>query len=361
MGMKDDPTPVVFDTDFHVNESLDFLIPYLAEPYQTAHERAYSDFYRDPFPQAGWFAPDRLGKQAPRQVHDEADAASAMDEFNIDYALVQPSSSMHLGSVHHPEFATALANAYNEWALNEVLNAEKGIYGSILVAPQRPEYAAAEIREKKDRDEFISVVIPSGGVNPPLGNRRYHPIYEAAEEAGLPVTMHNAVTMIMTSFPQLFQGFSRNLTCHATLHPMQHMAHLADMIVQGIPVRFPELEVVMQEAGIGWIPFMMRRLDNEYLNHRSDAPMLEKMPSEYIRDQFYFSTQPFEAAQEQTYVEAMVELIGTDGLMFATDYPHFDFDNTDDIMRRLRQLPEGEREKIAGQTALDLFDVNHDV
>ncbi|WP_135824989.1 amidohydrolase family protein [Halorussus ruber] len=361
MGEVDNDGPIVFDTDFHLNEGMEHLVPYLVDPYKTLYERDYGEEYRDPFPQAGWFAPDRMGKQSPRQVQTREDVSDAMAEFDIDYALIQPSNCMHLGSVHHDEFATALANAYNEWASNEILDSEKGIYGSILVAPQRPETAAAEIRDRKDADEFVSVGIPSGGVHPPLGNRRYHPIYEAAEEAGLPIVMHNAVTTIMTAFPQLFQEFSRNLTCHATLHPMQQMVHLADMIVQGIPVEFPNLKIVMQEAGVGWIPFMMRRLDNEYLNHRSDAPMLEKMPSEYIEDQFYFSSQPFEAVQEQKYVEYVVELVGSDSLMFATDYPHFDFDNTEDVMNRLQRLPEAEREKIAGKTALDVFDIDqHD-
>ena len=360
MAARGSVDATVVDTDFHVNEDMDTLVEYLVDPYRTVYERSYGDFNPNPYPQAGWFAPDRMGKQAPRTVQTEADVREAMDRFELDYAVVQPSASMHLGAHHHDEFATALAHAYNEYALQEVLAPEEGIYGSILVAPQRPETAAAEIRSRRDEAAFSSVAIPSGGVHPPLGNRCYHPIYEAAAEAGLPVTMHNAVTMLMMTFPFQHRGYSRNLTAHATLHPMQHMSHMADMIVQGIPVEFPDLKIVMQEAGVGWIPFMMRRLDNEYLNHRSDAPMLEQMPSEYIRDQFYFSTQPFEAVKETAYVEAMIELVGTDTLMFATDYPHFDFDNTADVINRLRQVPDEEREKLAGLTALSAFDIDHD-
>jgi predicted TIM-barrel fold metal-dependent hydrolase len=142
---------------------------------------------------------------------------------------------------------------------------------------------------------------------------------------------------------------------------MQHMSHLSDMIVQGIPVRHPDLQIVIQEGGVGWIPFMMRRLDNEYLNHRSDAPMLEEMPSDYIRRQFYFTTQPFEGQQEPDYVKYMIDLIGVDNILFSTDYPHFDFDNTEAIMNRLSQLPPEDQKNIMGSTAMDLFNINHEI
>jgi predicted TIM-barrel fold metal-dependent hydrolase len=352
----------IFDSDFHLTETFSQIVEYLDDPYKSIYKRDSANIgSRTPFPDPGWFSPDIMGKHSIKQNLSKEHVIDAMEEYNLDCILIQPSMSLHLGMVHHDELATAVANAYNEWVLDKIIDVDRGIYGSILVAPQRPKDAAAEINDRKSERGFVSTLIPSGGLHPPLGNRRYHPIYEASEHAGLPVILHNAVSSILTGFPVHFQGFTRELTCHATLHPMQHMSHLSDMIVQGIPVRYPDLQIVIQEGGVGWIPFMMRRLDNEYLNHRSDAPMLEEMPSDYIRRQFYFTTQPFEGQQEPDYVKYMIDLIGVDNILFSTDYPHFDFDNTEAIMNRLSQLPPEDQKNIMGSTAMDLFNINHEI
>jgi predicted TIM-barrel fold metal-dependent hydrolase len=134
------------------------------------------------------------------------------------------------------------------------------------------------------------------------------------------------------------------------------MTHLTDMIVRGTPVRFPDLEFVYQEAGLGWVPYMMRRLDNEYSEKREDAPMLEQMPSEYIRDQFYFTSQPVEGSKDSQYITSIVDLMGVNNLMFSSDYPHLDFDHSGELLRALRGSFTGEElNNVYGQTALDVY------
>lgn len=226
----------------------------------------------------------------------------------------------------------------------------------MIVAPQLPRKAASEIETYADEEEFVAVMIPSGGCTPALGNRKYHPIYEACEHAELPLTLHNVSDAMMYRQNHV-HGFNRAVTNHAVAHPIQHMIHMADIIYQGIPERYPDVDIVMQEAGLGWIPFMMRRLDSEYLNHREDAPMLEKMPSEYVDDQFYFSTQPIEGDGDLEYVWSMMELIGSDNIMFSSDYPHFDFDHTDDFVSTVQGLEERDIDRICNENAKLVFGI----
>jgi len=348
--------PPIFDADMHLREKPEDFLDYIESPFTEIFDRAEED-YPFQYPNPGYFSPTALGKLEQPTVRGYEEIREAKEMLGLNTVLIQPSDNLFLACVNHPELATAIASAYNEWLLDEVLSTEEGIYGSILVAPQRPADAAAEINDRANESEMAAVLVPSGGVSPPLGNRRYDPIFEAAESAGLPITMHNASGTTMMSFPLQFQGYNRVLTNHITAHPLHHISHLADMIVEGVPVRFPDLDVVMQEGGIGWIPYMMRRLDNDYLNLREDAPMLDKLPSEYVRDQFYFTTQPLEGHDDPQYVEWMIQLAGIENILFSSDYPHFDFDHTEELLTRLSSFDDDELGAICSGNAWSVFDV----
>lgn len=343
------------DTDMHLTEGVEEVFPYVEEPYGSVLERGEGD-YPSPYPDPGYFNPSMIGKIQPPIVVTRESVREAMAELDLDRVIINPTTNLYLPCMQHDEFAAAVASAYNEWVLDDIVAPDEGIYASALVAPHRPTLAAAEIDDRRDEPGVASVMVPSAGCHPPLGNRQYDPIYDAASSAGLPVLMHNVSGGLMASFPFQFKGFNRTLTSHITSHPVQHMTHLADMIVQGVPERFPDLEVVMQEAGLGWVPFMMRRMDKDYSNMREDAPMLDRMPSEYVRDQFYFTTQPLEGDDDPEYVEQVLRLTGVDNVMLSTDYPHFDFDHAlEMVFKQLRRLDDDEITAICGGNSMEVF------
>lgn len=140
----------------------------------------------------------------------------------------------------------------------------------ILIAPQTPEDAAKEIDDRANEDEFVSAFIPAGGLHPPLGDSRYDPIYDACSRNDLPIVMHSASGTQILNFPFQYHGTKRYMSNHAPTHVMTHMMHLTTLITQGVPVRYPNLKFVMQEAGLGWIPYMKKRLDNEYSEKKED-------------------------------------------------------------------------------------------
>ncbi|MFB6156274.1 MAG: amidohydrolase family protein [Haloferacaceae archaeon] len=353
----------VVDCDAHLTETQEDILPYVGSPFDEMLDAGVSAAEDDDYgyissfyPSAGFLTPVNTGKIQSTSVTTRADVREGMDLLDTDRTVLTPTQNLYLGCVQHDELAAALATAYNEWLLDTVAAPEEGLYGAAVVAPQRPDRAAAEIDDRAGEDAICAVFVPSGGVNPPLGKRQYDPIYEAAERAGLPVMMHNAAGTMLLSFPQLFDGFDRYLSSHVPIHAMQHMAHLSSMLTKGVPERF-DVEFVVQEAGIGWVPYFTRRFDHEYRAKREDAPVLEKPPSEYVDDRFYFTSQPVEGTDDPDYVEAMLRLMGPDNLLFSSDYPHLDFDHSSDLFRIVRSRFDADTAAaVYRETALEVFD-----
>src|SRR6476646_6045029 len=131
------------------------------------------------------------------------------------------------------------------------------------------------------------------------------------------------------------------------------MLHLTNWVINGMGERFPKLPVIWIESGLAWLPFMMQRLDHEYMMRSSECPLLRKKPSEYMLEMFYTS-QPMEA-QNLKGLQCTFEMINAETqLLFASDYPHWDFDLPSTIYD-LPFLSERAKHNILGGTAARLF------
>lgn len=350
----------IVDCDFHVTERQEDILPYLPRPWSNVFSRSKGDdygFLSSLYPSGGLVNPITTGKVQSNAVRSKEEAQIGMDLIHSTNVVLTPTLNLYLGCVRNEELAAALAHAYNGWLLDEMIDPDRGFYGAAVVAPQKPHKAAEEIDDRASEEGISSVFFPAGGITPLAGAEKYYPIYEAAQDNGLPIMTHYASGNMMMAFPKAFQHLTRFLSAHVVAHPMMHMCNLADMITRGVPVRFPELEFVIQEAGIGYIPYFMRRFDHEYHSKKEDAPMLDKEPSEYIRDNFYFTSQPVEGTSDPEYVDSMVRLMGgEENLMFSSDYPHLDFDYTDELMGLLPSFDDEELNNVYGQTALKVFD-----
>jgi predicted TIM-barrel fold metal-dependent hydrolase len=106
---------------------------------------------------------------------------------------------------------------------------------------------------------------------------------------------------------------------HTLKHPFAIMIQLTSMLYQGVFESFPGLRVGFLEAGAGWVPWLMDRMDEEWERRgKRWAPRVVRPPSEYLRGgQVYVSVE----AQERT-LPYVLELFGEDHVFFASDYPH---------------------------------------
>ncbi len=358
-------SPIV-DADFHLTEQVSDLVPYVERPWRElfiGHNPfdESAEFF-DPFPSAGIMEPHITTGRAeifsPDAVRSADDVEAGMELLGVDLPVVTPGAVMlSVSLVHHDEVAAALARACNSFVLDRIVDETRDVYGTITIAGQKPRLAADEIDDRADESGMIGVYLPTGGLNPPLGDERYDPIYEACERAGLPLLMHGVGSGTMKSFPVQYEGFSRGMENHVIAHPFQHMVNLVSLVVQGVPERF-DVDFVFQEAGIGWIPYLMYRLDNEYYARRDDAPMLSRRPSEYMTDDFYYTTQPLEGSQNAPeYVCAMARLMNApECLLWSSDYPHHDFDHTNEIYRVFaREFERPALERIFGTNAHEVL------
>jgi predicted TIM-barrel fold metal-dependent hydrolase len=115
------------------------------------------------------------------------------------------------------------------------------------------------------------------------------------------------------------------------------------------------MKLVWVESGLAWVPFLMQRLDHEFMMRSSEAPMLKRLPSEYMREMFY-TTQPLEK-NNLKLLEATMEAINAETqLLYASDWPHWDFDPPSSITT-LPFLGEQAKRNILGLNAARAFNL----
>jgi uncharacterized protein len=347
----------VVDADVHVHEDPAELAEYAESPWDvglreiaTVQER-YLDLpgmspraeYRVPFP----------GGSNRRQIVTSAqEMREGLDELHVDQAVLFPDHLLALAMVRDPAFATTLAHAYNRWLHERWLTEERSLKGALVVAPQNPEAGARDILAYAGGREFACVYLPASGLKTLYGDERYDPVYAAASQAGLPVVIHS-VEAIYPAFPFQLEQFRTSMAVHALAHPLSMVANLVSMIETGVPVRHPELKIGFMEAGTAWIPFIANRLDKEYIERRREVPLLQERPSRTMR-RFYYGTQPIEEPERRADLVAQFELFdGENRAMFASDWPHHDFDHPQHVFG-LPFAPEARR-RIMGLNAADFF------
>jgi predicted TIM-barrel fold metal-dependent hydrolase len=131
------------------------------------------------------------------------------------------------------------------------------------------------------------------------------------------------------------------------------MIHLTNWVINGLPERFPKLKVIWVESGLAWVPFMMQRLDAEYMMRSSEAPLLKRKPSDYMRE-MYFTSQPLETSNLDLTRATFEAINAKTQLLFASDWPHWDFD-LPAVITGLPFLGEQAKSNILGLNAARLF------
>ena len=128
------------------------------------------------------------------------------------------------------------------------------------------------------------------------------------------------------------------------------MSHVVSMLSNGVFEKYAELRLAVIEAGVTWLPSLLWRVDADWKALRSEVPWVKRLPSETVREHVRFTTQPLDEPDSRGKLRQALELVDglEDMLMFATDYPHWDFDRPDLVSRR---LPDSWREKVMGENA----------
>ncbi|MEH7382789.1 amidohydrolase family protein [Bacillus sp. JJ1533] len=277
-----------------------------------------------------------------------------IEPFNMEYAILTGADTLTISSLHNPDYTAAICSAYNDYVIEEWLPRHKSFKAAIFVCTLDPQQAAREIDRLAGHPDMVEVLINTG-TRSPLGQRQYHPIYEAAHRHGLPVATHIGGEGIGSSAGPTAAGYPSTYLEWHTCAPQASMTHLVSLVCEGVFEKFPDLKVIIKEGGIAWLPHLMWRLDKNYKGLRSEVPWLKRLPSEYIRDHCYFSTQPIEEPQNPKDLIMLLDMIDAENfLLFSSDYPHWDGDVPTEILKLLRQ---DARNKIFYENAKKVYNL----
>ncbi len=278
-----------------------------------------------------------------------------LDPLGVEYAILTGEDILSVSSLPNPQVAAAIATAYNRQLTDEWLPCDPRLKGSLAVATQDARRAAEEIRAFGGHPDIVQVLLPCAATSG-YGHPQYHPIYEAAVEMGLPVAMHVGGEGIGINPPSTATGYPSYYAEWHVLLTQCAMSHVVSLVFNGVFEKYPGLRVVVVEAGFTWLPALLWRMDADWKSLRSDIPWVKRPPGDTVREHARFTTQPLDEPDGRHKLRQALGLL--DGLesmlMFATDYPHWDFDRPDLVSRR---LPESWREKVMSENARELYDL----
>lgn len=358
---------VIVDADAHAQASWDDIREHLDSDEHRRFERFFEsspapgsemNLYHSPTP-TYLYEDMKAENEEETGLYNNArleDTAAVTERIGVDAAVVNPTLILNLNFIREAEYAVAIMQGYNDWLVSE-LDAYDNMVGNLVVAAQDPHRSAEEIDRIADEDDIVGVQMLGTALVPPAGHSSYEPIYEAAENNNLPISMHTSGAG-MKPFPEQSFWAETYAEDHVTQHPFAHMVSATSLLFHGIPERFPDLTFVFQEAGVGYVPYLIRRLDTAYHEFGDEVPALSKPPSEYVDDAFYWCTQPLgHTAETPRHLAWLVEMAGPENLMFAADAPHPDFDTPEELFDRVRAyFSAGEVQGMMGRNAMEVYD-----
>jgi predicted TIM-barrel fold metal-dependent hydrolase len=272
----------------------------------------------------------------------------AMDSMGIHYQVIFPTPMLLLGMHPQSEVEVALGRAFNRWVTQDVLPQDTRIKGLVYLPFNDPEQSYQVAREFADAPGVIGFTVTATR-NRPVHDNAYMKLYAFLEEIGKPLAFHAGFHWGDPSTLQL----NRFISMHAITFAYYNLIHLTNWVINGLPERFPKLKVIWVESGLAWVPFIMQRLDHEFLMRPSEAPLLKRLPSDYIREMF-FTSQPLERT-DLALTKSTFDAIHADSqLLYSSDWPHWDFDLPGSITT-LPFLDESAKKNILGLNAARLF------
>jgi predicted TIM-barrel fold metal-dependent hydrolase len=275
-----------------------------------------------------------------------------MDAEGIQEAVLYPTIGLGFWGITDPDAAVDVARAYNDWLAGYCAVAPDRLHGAAMVPFQSPDDAVRELRRARDELGFVAAFVRP---NPCLGRAivddAYEPFWAAAEELGVAVGVHEGLQLAV---PPLGSDRTHNvLMLHAMSHTFEQMFACAQLIAEGVLDRHPGLRVVFLEAGGGWVPYWLARLDHQVGSYGGYAPRMRLRPSEYFARQCWVS---FEI--DESTLAALVPFVGADRIVWGSDYPHADstFPGAlDELRATIAPLTEDERGRILAANAAALY------
>ena len=323
------------DADGHIVEKAADLRRYLPEPYAKRTGGLLPSDGMDT--NMGGALGGMEDNDIPTRLRD-------MDTEGIDVSVLFPTSSFSVNSVIERDYALAYARAYNNF-IADVCKQSPRLKGIALVSLQNPAAAVEEAKRAVTQLGLVAVAAATQGMKEHLGAQTFWPLYEELERLNVPLCVHNR-----REGPAGDHRFDSFIFMHTIGRPVETFIQFAGLIYSGVFEHCPKLRVAFLECGVGWVPYWMERMDEEWEKRgKIEAPLCKKKPSEYVKSgNLFFALEP-----EEETVPYVIERIGADKILFASDYPHWDgiFPRVVSTIRARKDISEDDKVKILGGNA----------
>jgi uncharacterized protein len=257
----------------------------------------------------------------------------ALDRWNVQHAIVNCYAG--LDSMRHPDFASAIATAINDWLIDQWLDRDDRLRASIVVPIHTTADAVKEIERVGSHPGFVQVLMPVRAPQP-YGRRNWHPLFDAITSYDLVFGLHWGGTCDGAPTPC---GWPAWFVEEQVGEQQVFMAQLTSMLAEGLFLQFPNLRVAFLESGFAWVPSLLWRIDKDWKGLRRTVPWMHELPSETVRRHVRFATAPVNAGPPAMFAD-IIEWLSPHLLMYSSDYPHH---HNDDLGTLLRAIPEADR------------------
>ncbi len=308
--------------------------------------------------------------------HEPKARVADLDADGIDAVVLYPSLAMFFGptdeiaALHDNDFVVDCQRAYNDWLAAFCAYEPARLFGVAAVPLQDIPRACAEVEHAVDIGLRGVFVRPSAYVDDlPLNHHVYDDFWSTCERLGVPVAFHPGVHV---DTPGACRKFGLVLTSeNTTITNMamdeihggsalgQAVGNTVDMIVTmgrllmgGVCERFPALKLVFLESSGGWVPSVLERMDEQVQAFPLEKRWLSLLPSEYFARQCYVSFEP-----EEWNLAAAAEKLGTDRILWASDYPHPEYHPgvVDELRERIAPLADADRARVLAGNAIECY------
>ena len=319
------------DCDLHVAPSgFDDLLPYVDEYWHSYIDDATVRLGQPAYPPGA-------GTSGPPPAARYEELAPLLNDTSPRQAII---NCLSLHGIHrNPHYSAAMARAVNDWVRDEFLVRDERLRSGIVVSPLDIPAAVAEVERVAADERFVHVLLPVRS-DQPYGNRIYHPLYAAAQKHGLPVALHAwGRGGSGTSMTGITSTYLEDYASNAHIAQMQMMS----LVAEGVFSEMIDLKIVFLECGFSWLPPQLWRFDKDWKGVWREVPWVKGRPSDYVRRHMRFTTEPANLPHDPGQVAQLVEMVGPELLLYASDHPH---EHGDGMGRLLGALSDEDAESI---------------
>jgi predicted TIM-barrel fold metal-dependent hydrolase len=302
---------------------------------------------------AGLPADDDMEFAAPTQpgMYDPVERMDDMDLEGIDVAVLFPPGSGEEWALGDAEFAAAMCSTLNDARAEYASHAPDRLKLVAKLPMIEPKLAAQELERCVTQHGFVGLVTATHIRDKNLDDPSFDPVWETAQRLGVAVCTHGG-GQAPGQTPFVIDRFDTRLGIHAITHPVGAMLAVHNFTVGGILHRYPELRVGFLEAGVGWLPFWLERLDEHYELMPEQAPIIDRPPSEYFLGRCCVTAEP-----DEKMIPYVFESLTDDAICYSSDYCHFDYAFPDSvkILEAREDIAERHKPRLFAANAARLY------